>query len=341
MAPSGWRRNNVTNAKPPPSPTQRAWSSLWATGVADTFGHSGDGKDGPLAAQWRQWFAGLAPGCRVLDLGTGNGALPRLMLQAGCDAIVDAVDVAQPRPTWMESLPHAEQQRVRFHAGVRCEALPFEAESFDCVVSQFGIEYANLDQAMPESLRVLKADGLLRFVVHHANGRPAVLAREEITHAHWLLDGGWLDSALAMSSAMVLMSQPGGRDRLNREPHWQTVRLRFDGFQKLLAERASSSACPDLLADAQGWLTQVFQAAARRGEGAAQAGMEEVTRLLREGPLRLQDLLEHALDEDGVRRLIDAIRREGWTAQAELAQDAGHLMGWWISTAPQADPGNR
>jgi SAM-dependent methyltransferase len=323
-------------ATPPSSPTQQAWSNLWATGVADTFGSSDDGRDGPLAAQWRQWFANMPPGCRVLDLGTGNGALPRLLLQAGCDAGVDAVDVAQLRPKWMESLPPTEQQRVRFHAGVSCETLPFEAGSFDYVVSQFGIEYADLDAALPEALRVLKPGGVLRCVIHHVAARPATLAREEITHAAWLIDSGWLDAAREMSAAMALMSQPHGRERLNTEPRWQAARLRFDGFQKQLAERAASSVCPDLLADAQGWLTQVFQAAARRGDDAAQAGMIELGRLLHEGPLRLQDLLDHALDENRIHQVAAAIIASGRVAQVEPAEDAGHLMGWWLSASPQS-----
>lgn len=325
---------------PPDTPaTRQAWSSLWATGVVDTFGHAGAGDaeaQPPLADQWRQWLARLPAGTRVLDLGTGNGALPRLVLQACADPSVrcEGVDVADARPQWIERLPAQERERVRIHGRVSCEELPFPAASFGCIVSQFGIEYADLDRALPEALRVLQPGGFLRLAIHHPEGRPARLAREEITHARWLLESGWLDAAREMSLAMSLMGSPEGRQTLNAEPRWQTVRQAFDGFQRRLSERAAGSPCPDLLADAQNWQTQVFQVAARQGETAAHAGMGQVAQLLKDGLLRLQDLLDHVVDNQRIEALAQMVGRSGFMPTVELAEDHDHLMGWWLSARP-------
>lgn len=313
--------------------TRQAWDSLWATGVADTFGHAGDGDSPPppLATSWMQWFGGLPRGTHLLDLATGNGALPRLMLLSNAHLTCDAVDLASQSPAWLQARSAAQRASVRFHAGVRCEQLPFPAGSFDGVVSQFGIEYANLDQALPEALRVLKPGGQLRFAVHHPSGLPARLAEEEIHHARWLLDGGWLPAAKEMAQAMSLMAHPAGRHALNAEPRWQAVRTRFDEQQHRLNQRAAASSCPDLLQDAQGWLVDVFRAAARQGEDAAQAGIAAITRMLRDGELRLRDLLAHTLDEQRVRALVQAIGASGRRAAIEPAWDGKHLMGWWVT----------
>lgn len=319
--------------------TLKAWSSLWASGVADTFGHADDAAAGPqppLADQWRRWMSRLPAHTEVLDLGTGNGALPRLLLQACTDPTVrcEGVDLADAHPQWIERLPPAERERVRIHSRVSCEELPFPDASFSCVVSQFGIEYADLDRALPEALRVLQSGGLLRLAIHHPDGRPARLAREEITHAQWLRESGWLDAARNMSLAMSLMGSTEGRLALNTQDRWQAIRLAFDGFQRRLSERAAASPCPDLLADAQNWLTQVFQAAARQGEGAARSGMGQIQELLEAGQLRLQDLLAHVVDRPGIEKLAQAVRATGRGTSIEVAEDNGHLMGWWLTAEP-------
>jgi YD repeat-containing protein len=273
---------------------------------------------------------------KVLDLGTGNGALPRLLLQAGTDLTVrcEGVDVADAQPQWIERLPLAQRERVRIHSRVSCEALPFSDASFGCVVSQFGVEYADLDRALPEALRVLQPGGSLRLAIHHAEGRPARLAREEVAHAQWLQQSGWLEAARDMSLAMSLMGSPEGRLALNTQDRWQAVRQTFDGFQRRLAERAATSPCPDLLADAQNWLTQVFQAAARQGEGVARSGMGQIEQLLQEGQMRLQDLLGHVVDRPRIEALAQLVRAAGHAAVIETAEDNGHLMGWWLTTEP-------
>lgn len=328
------------SSAPSPSavPATKAWSSLWATGVADTFGHADDGTgpQPPLADQWRRWMSRLPAHTKVLDLGTGNGALPRLLLQAGTDPTVrcEGVDVADAHPQWIERLPPAQRERVRIHSRVSCEALPFSDASFGCVVSQFGVEYADLDRALPEALRVLQPGGSLRLAIHHAEGRPARLAREEVAHAQWLQQSGWLEAARDMSLAMSLMGSPEGRLALNTQDRWQAVRQTFDGFQRRLAERAATSPCPDLLADAQNWLTQVFQAAARQGEGVARSGMGQIEQLLQEGQMRLQDLLGHVVDRPRIEALAQLVRAAGHAAVIETAEDNGHLMGWWLTTEP-------
>lgn len=324
----------------PPAAAREAWRRLWATGVTDTFGDTpqpgaGPAARPPLAEHWLGWLARhVTPGARVLDLGTGNGALPRWLLQA-CPAQplhCDGVDVVPVQPAWLATLPAEQQARLRFHAGVSAARLPFESASYDLVLSQYGIEYAGWPQALPEALRMLAPGGRLALALHHAASRPARLAHEEIRHAHWLMQSGWLDAASQMAQALSLLGSESGRQALAREPRWAAVRQQFDRWQQDLRERGDDSVCPDLLYDAQHWCTQAFRVSAEQGAGAGQAAMAQLGQQLQDTEARLQDLLAHVLDETQFQTLSQHVAQAGLTVlEARSLHDGGHLMGWWLS----------
>lgn len=318
--------------------TRAAWQHLWDTGVTDSFGDEAPGSGGarrtaPLAAHWLNWFSSLPAGTRVLDLCSGNGALPRWLLQACDDATVscDGVDLAAVQPLWVQQLPAAQGQRLRFHSGVSACALPFADDSFDQVVSQYGVEYAGWPEALPEALRVLKPGGRLGLVLHHTASRPAQLAHEEISHARWLLDEGWWPAAREMAQALSRLGSEAGRQELATSAHWAAVRERFDQAQRRLHARASESICPDLLHDALQWSTQGFQLAAQQGPAAGDAALDQVRSFIGDAELRLRDLLAHALDEAQFASLSAMLQAKGLRLEAaEPLQDSGHLMGWWL-----------
>ena len=104
--------------------------------------------------------AGVSPGERVLDVACGTGVLAREILKrvgptgrvSGVDLVAGMIEVAReiaPAIDWREG---------------KAEALPFSDESFDAVVSQFGMMFfTDPAQAIREMLRVLKTRG--RFAV--------------------------------------------------------------------------------------------------------------------------------------------------------------------------------
>jgi SAM-dependent methyltransferase len=103
--------------------------------------------------------AGIRSGSRVLDVATGAGYIAGTAAQRGADAIgVDfsAVQVQMARDRYPS---------VRFEEG-DAEALPFDPQSFDAVVSGFGMcHFPNPDIALREAFRVLKAGGRIAFTV--------------------------------------------------------------------------------------------------------------------------------------------------------------------------------
>jgi len=103
--------------------------------------------------------ANLAAGQRVLDVACGTGVLAREARRrtgahvVGLDPSTGMLTVAR------ELAPEVEWRRGR------AEAMPFADQSFDAVLSQFGLMFMERDKAIREMLRVLRPGGRLVVAV--------------------------------------------------------------------------------------------------------------------------------------------------------------------------------
>lgn len=326
---------NPTDTEAPSGDRRAVWSRYWAGGALHSCGGSFDGNyAGEIREFWREAFAPLGAGTRLLDIATGNGPIPKLMLELrpGVDVQCDAVDLASVAPAWPQTLPEAERLRLRFHQGVQAESLPFADAAFDLVVSQYGLEYSDLPRSVPELLRVLSPAGRVRLLVHHADALPVKLAFEELRHLDWLQSpDGLLAAAVPMLSAMARAATPEGRAALRDDSAAQAARRDFDRHQSERESRAAGSACPDVLNEVAGWIVQAFQAAHSGGEAQGRAAMAAIQRALDDSRLRLQELCDHALDEAAAHALCRQLEEGGKRhASAEPLLQQGRLMAWAI-----------
>ena len=316
---------------------QAVWSRYWSHGVGHSCGGSyGSSYEGALAAFWRAAFAALAPGARVLDIATGNGALPRLLLdfdQAGAFSC-DALDLATLAPAWFGALAPARAARLRFHGQQAAEALPFPDAQFDLVMSQYGLEYTDLARTVPEIVRVLAPGGHICLVTHHAQARPVLLAATELAHLAWLqAPAGLLETGAQMIAPMARAATPEGRSALALDPAANALRARFNDLQGELSGLADSSDCPDVLAEVRRALAVVLDCALREGAAAAAESMLQLRQQLDDSALRLQELRDYALDADQVQALAASLAGPGQALVAPIA-DQGILMGWSVRIRP-------
>lgn len=144
------------------------WTRYWQSGNPDSCIPTKSPDDiRPIRAFWRDLAVRLNAGSRVLDLATGNGAVPRMLLETDLTLEITAVDKAGIDPA-KDLADLGAMGNVQFLPGVDIEQLDFSDASFDAVTSQFGIEYANLERAVPEATRVIRPKGEICLVMHHS-----------------------------------------------------------------------------------------------------------------------------------------------------------------------------
>jgi ubiquinone/menaquinone biosynthesis C-methylase UbiE len=123
-----------------------------------------------IRERWIRLFSDLPDGSRILDVATGNGILLSHAATAadrgGKSFSLTGVDLADIDPVrYVSSLPDG-LRKAKFLGGVAAEKLPFSDSAFDVVVSQYGLEYADLDKALGEVERVLVVGGRLLWLAH-------------------------------------------------------------------------------------------------------------------------------------------------------------------------------
>lgn len=144
------------------------WTDYWQQGHLTSFGADiKENYTGALYAGWKNYFSTVKDSqSLVVDIGTGNGALIEIAVNgAECD-----------RPTFygvdragLKISENLRRDNIRFFAETRAEKLPFDDSAIDIVVSQFGIEYSELNESIPEISRILKDGGQFRWIMHERN----------------------------------------------------------------------------------------------------------------------------------------------------------------------------
>lgn len=114
----------------------------------------------PGAARLVQ-FAGIAKENRVLDVGCGTGVVAITAARLG--AYVEAADLTRELLERARENAHTAQVHVEWREA-DVEELPYPAQTFDIVVSQFAHMFAPRPEvAVKEMLRVLRPGGTMAF----------------------------------------------------------------------------------------------------------------------------------------------------------------------------------
>ncbi|WP_220733146.1 class I SAM-dependent methyltransferase, partial [Shewanella morhuae] len=146
------------------------WSEYWEQGHLTSFGTDfSSNYAGILKDIWLPIFKELRPNFEVLDIATGNGALPLLLKnyldESNINGRVRGVDIAKIQPIKFDA---DNLIKIELIGEVNCESLPF-SDPVDLVTSQFGIEYSNLSASLKTVANILKTGGRLSLVCHHHN----------------------------------------------------------------------------------------------------------------------------------------------------------------------------
>ncbi|GAK34196.1 hypothetical protein JCM17846_30060 [Iodidimonas nitroreducens] len=278
-----------------------------------------------LDAAWMAWFASLPNQTRLLDVGTGNGALAALAVKSArerkVDFTIDAVDAADIDPVQYVKTGGEALQNVRFHPRTLMQKLPFDDGTFTAISGQYALEYAPIDEAVPEILRVLAPRGAFRFLIHAKDSVLMTHSSQQMAQLQMIEDSGLI--------ALMREQIPAIKDMEQRVQHIRasgTLNAHDSHALEAKAREASQSlaiAVARLVRDgtalgagdifkafmeSAGWL---FEQRHKLDDAAIKALIDEIDLKRAARHQRLSALLAAAHDEDQGRALHDLFARYG------------------------------
>lgn len=146
-----------------------SWNTYWQ-GTGDIGAFSAGGVSHPaIAAFWKDFFTAIADrgqATQLLDVATGNGAIPEMAL-----SILDAETTKITCVDISEAAIDNVEKRFPGTVGVVADArtIPLDSGQFNLVTSQFGVEYAGLS-AINEAARLVSTGGQLALLLHIEGG---------------------------------------------------------------------------------------------------------------------------------------------------------------------------
>ena len=152
----------------------KQWSNYWEKGTVTTFHKKFENNyDGEIKAHWNKQFVDLESQSTVIDLATGNGALLVLLddyLNENKNKNFKAygVDFAELNTEFVDKI---KSLTVVLKDKTLIEDTGIEDSSIDLAMSQYGIEYSDLDKTVCELDRIMKPKSKLNFIMHHSDSQ--------------------------------------------------------------------------------------------------------------------------------------------------------------------------
>jgi len=318
------------------------WTEYWARGALHSLPYAFEGNYARgVAAFWRERFVRLGERARVLDVGTGNGAVALLAVgfarEHSLDFEVHGVDLADIDPgAAVEAETSQDLSRIRFHARTAIEALPFEAGRFDLITGQYAFEYADIEPAARELARVAAPDGRLALGLHHDQSMVMQNARIVCEQGRLIFERLKFFPLLGALLKRVSAAQtPEDRRRLATDPEAERIRHAFNQAAEQIYRAAEQSPNPRFL--------DALLAESRRCMSAVgKHSLEELERRvafleadLRSKWARMDDLAACACDEAGRERILGALQQAGFQVLDsgmlhDETSEGRYQIGWWL-----------
>ena len=323
-------------------PAQERWSRYWGEGVLHSLPGVFKGNyGGAFRGHWRSVFSDLHSGDRLLDIGTGNGAVALLAAEVAAEngivLSIDAIDQASIDPV-TKAREHAGEliDSICFHPQIGMETLPFDGSSFDHITGQYALEYADVEMTANSLQRVIRPGGRLSLVMHHDESVIMAGGRKTLSDAGEALDRlnfpgivtemiERIDQASRNGSLESLKADPGA-ERARQQLNQAAVRL-----QALLTDEPGGHFLRLLLSQSRELLSQAGK----------QPGIELIQRLqdlsssLHLQRQRMADLLDCRCDAGGREQIKKSLSQAGFRSiRSGLLHDQTlgkrTLVGWWL-----------
>lgn len=292
------------------------WTQYWqADHLQSCVPASAQGSD-ELNRLWVRFGRSLPAKSRLIDLATGNGAVPAALVSAGVELDITAVDKAAVDPQRYLRDPSV-LRGVRLRGGIDLTDPSVLHEHFDAVTSQFGVEYLPPGHRGALLARLLQPGGRFLLVVHHERSDVVQPRRRDLAELDRLFaPGAVMDGLLAFArDAMTAKELTSLGHVYLAQPGLKTERLSgqlFSALEHILSGRAAEHPGPQQLA------ADVHARVSAEAE-------------------RLRQLLQAAMDEPAIDALAADLGRHELTLDLcaplhlEIPQKGSSLVGWQVA----------
>lgn len=310
-----------------------AWSQYWrqsrrhSASVGDA-----DRTVAPVVRQfWRARLSAFDAKSVVLNIGAGNGSIERDAITLENALSFESVDLADIAPDWLQHLSPAEQSRIRFHAATPAEQLPFVAGGMDAAISQFALEYCDVDRALKEWTRCAKAEAPVIALVHDRDSIITAASATEIAHYDWLLgQDSPLTAALPLLPLVQRAATPEGRRALGADPVARRSREQYNQAVQGLQSRATASLMPDVLMIAMHDVHTVLSTANTTALALSLDALNTIRRNIEFAAARAREQSRVAMDAPAAEALVARAKACGIALQSpyQLMSDKGSIA--WV-----------
>jgi ubiquinone/menaquinone biosynthesis C-methylase UbiE len=293
------------------SEKQDFWGEYWAAGpltsMVDGFESNYQGE---LRASWLQFFSTFPANSRLLDIGTGNGAIAMIAAEysgdEGLSFELHGADRASIDPH--QSLKEKAElvDSVTFHSQAAAENLPFEDQYFAGVSGQYAFEYTEHRKALAELWRVLEPGGRACFVMHDHDSEVLRRGREQLRQIGLIEELNFYDIVDELSVQINLIN--AGQAVAGNEKA-EKCRHQVNEVAATLSTEAASSFSPESLRFAMGFGSRAMEILGAQGIDAAREQTARGRKELAGARLRYEDLAR-AAGPAGQSESILAIARE-------------------------------
>lgn len=186
--------------KQQPEKAIESWDNYWQGDQSSpALSNSGVSHD-DIDSFWYDFFSkaqAIRPHPRMVDIASGNGALPELAYLVFKSDLNDVTCVDSSAA----AIANIKQRfpLVNGYVGDACK-LPLEANSYDLVTSQFGVEYAGM-QAIDQAIKLLAPGGKLGFIMHYQDGRISSESSANLAAINSVLESRFVALASQMFAA--------------------------------------------------------------------------------------------------------------------------------------------
>ncbi len=315
------------------------WDKYWRSGSLTSLGSEySQNYQGAYLAHWHSIFDALPAGARVLDIATGNGAIPLLFLQAMAQQhkalellATDLSSVVNKAAIQgLVTNPALPWDSLSVFSGVNNTELPFDNAEIDVITSQYGFEYSPRKPTLDEICRVLKPAGKVYLVCHSTDSTIIQTNKSELRCLQQLLAP---KGALAVFTELVKVLGPitSNKDIQQHKQPQRLERLRnqLNSAMASLADEFAQTFMDTGLVDLVGQLLQQRLSLAVKEKLRLVAQFRQE---LEQHKARLADLIQASMSQEDVNETVDYFASKGIiTQRCEPLKEHDRVLGWALA----------